>query len=87
MNDVLTPKANDVQLGAETAEVCGSCRYAQTIKEDLNMIECHGAPPSVVVMGMTPQRQPAMGVFWPRLARSFHACALHRRKGQIIPAR
>ena len=54
---------------------CGNCMFGDLVKEDLTMVECHGAPPTPVVMGMGPQG-PAIGILWPRLPRAFKSCAL-----------
>lgn len=62
---------------------CGNCEFAQTVKEDLKVVECHGAPPTPAIMGMGPQG-PAVGLLRPRLPRSEAACALHRRKAAIL---
>ena len=53
------------------------------VKEDLTQRECHGVPPTPVVLGMGPQG-PAIAVLRARIPSTTPACALHRRKAAII---
>jgi hypothetical protein len=61
---------------------CGTCLYAQEFKQ--NMADCHGMPPTVVLLGQTQTvlGQPALQLetFVPRVARDRPACSLYKRK-------
>lgn len=63
---------------------CGTCRFAEAIKDDLKSVTCYGVPPSPVLMPvqvMTPQGMKMdmqVQLLRPGLARSEHACALYQ---------
>ena len=69
-------------LGQTGVASCGNCRFSKRKKEDLTMIECHGAPPSPIVL-------PAPGgvqvqFVWPNLPALEPAGALHQRKLEVL---
>ena len=76
-----TPVVNGTTLPIIGAHNCGNCNFGDMLKEDLTMVECHGAPPTPVILGMGPQG-PAIGILWPRLPRSMRSCALWKMRGE-----
>lgn len=63
-------------------KTCGSCEFGVTIKEDLKITECHGAPPTPAIMGMGPSG-PAVGLLRARLPRTEKGCALWAQKQNV----
>ncbi len=59
--------------------LCGNCAFAETVKEDLNLVQCEGAPPTPVILGMGPQG-PVVNILYPRVIRAHKPCALWKRK-------
>lgn len=74
---------------AEPFEHCATCMHAELNVQDVNMINCWGAPPVPVVLGggqdalgrMALNVQVLRPVSQPRNTR---ACALHKAKPAII---
>ena len=66
-------------------ERCVNCRYGNTVKQDLTVVQCGGLPPVPVVVGMSPQG-PAISLIYPNLPRSTKACALWKATQAIIAA-
>ncbi len=69
--------ASSVATTTSIVATCGNCRFRQNVVEDLQILECHGLPPTPVIMGMG-QTGPAVGLLRPRLPRTEKACALHK---------
>jgi len=67
---------------------CGNCEFGQRSGIDINTVECFGHPPSVHVLGVTPDRlgrpQIQMEAFVPRVAANRPACSLYKFKVQIL---
>lgn len=61
----------------DSAKLCGNC-YFGLMKDPANLMmrECHGLPPTPVVVGMTPQGPHIVGLS-PQMAADHPACALH----------
>ena len=69
-------------LGQTGVASCGNCRFSKRKKEDLTMVECHGAPPAPIVL---PHPQGFQIQFaWPSLPALEAACALHQRKLEVL---
>lgn len=55
MNEILArialPGPDAIDKATAPSPTCGNCKYAKRL--DLQMIECHGVPPTPVVMGAT----------------------------------
>lgn len=64
------------------ADTCSNCKFGQTIKEDLTIVECHGVPPTPVIMGMSPQG-PAVSILRCRLPRAEPGCALWKLRPSV----
>lgn len=57
--------------------LCGNCHFSSAVKENLKLVQCHGAPPSVFGIP-TPQGIQTVAA-WPQMDRAHPACALHKR--------
>ena len=73
---------SDLIIGAAAIPRCGNCHFAATIQEDLQAIECRGAPPTPAIMGMGPNG-PAVGLLRARLPRAESGCALWKLKREV----
>ena len=66
------------------AEVCGRCRFSHVIPENIEVIECHGVPPTPVVIGGKPniagQVQLGVELLRARLPWAEAGCALWKVK-------
>lgn len=83
--------ASGAPLAQASLEVCGNCRFAVPVPQDMRKISCRGTPPTPVVLG---GQQTPMGLqlqiecYWPQLDTATPACALWKgRKNGVDLAR
>lgn len=76
-------------IRAEAPTTCGNCKYGLPFREGLVVsaaaVECHGVPPTPVVMGQGMQGI-ATGLLRARLAKTEPGCALWKLKLQVLAA-
>lgn len=72
--------------GGPVPDTCGNCRYGHTVQ--LGMTECHGVPPTPVVLGfgqnLAGQTGAQIELLRARLPSDEAACALHKPKAPVI---
>lgn len=68
----------------ETYETCGKCAHGIFMPADVNQVECHGGPPTPVLIG---GGQDALGrvqlniqTMWPAVLKSSRCCAVFKPK-------
>ncbi len=65
-------------------KICANCAFAKLRFEDVHKIECHGLPPTLMMVGAKPGPLGGMNIqieqFRPQLDKTSMACSLFRAR-------
>lgn len=75
-------------LSGQSLPLCGTCKWGVLKPETLDMVECHGAPPTPVVLGVSRdalgREGPYVQPMWPGMPTKQPGCSLHAVKLALV---
>lgn len=83
----LLPKPRAGILAPESFKVCGTCEHGVMNVHQMDMLDCCGAPPVPVVVGVAGGPQGAglnIQAMRPQVQKTTRACGMHKSKLSVL---